>query len=436
MKKNIIKLILSIACSLALVLCFGSKLAMSESAESGSCYTDPKCQKTSQQIVTDTDQTPDPNTIDVPRLKLGIDLGYSDPKVSPGGMIGYNLTQATNTPYKTNASAGKNMINGVEITPTTNLYNYRIYVSRKLTAEEEKMDITRAEQSMSANAGNFNLVAGGTLKEGEQVDTNYGLPSSRGAGSYHFRIIVDDNITHCVHFQNYIVRFTIAETNGVLLEVPDKVIQGTKPTIKIKFYGLQQGGNKYAIYVDGQQKEVLLQDKSITTDGQIVYYDQWDTSGTSLGDHTVMVKVFPGTTADNNKTEKTIKVISEAEAVGNNGSGSGSGSDASFWSKFTENLSRNLSYFLGFQAGSDQGASASLSTVNESIKKVIQYALDAAGVVALIMILYASIIYLTAYGEESKAELAKKTLVWSVIGLIVIIFSQAIILIIYNQILK
>lgn len=419
-----------------LIFCCGVKLAMSESAESGSCFTDPKCQKTSQKIVTGANQNPDPTTIDVPRLKLDINLGYNDPKVSPGGIIGYSLTQNSSTPYKTNASAGKNIINDVEITPTIDLYNYRIYISRKLTAEEEKMDIINAEQSMSASAGSFILVAGGTLKEGEQVNKSYGLSSSKEAGSYHFRIIVDDNITHCTHFQNYIVRFTVAETNGVLLEVPDKVVKGAKPTIKIKFYGLQQGGNKYAIYVDGQQKEVLLQDKSITKDEQIVYYDQWDTSGTSLGDHTIMVKVFPGTTADNNKTEKTIKVIAEEVAIIDNGSGANSGSNPSNWSKFVEKLSQNLSHFLGFQAGSQEGAEANLSTINESIKKVIQYALDAAGVVALIMILYATIIYLTAYGEESKAELAKKTLVWSVIGLIVIIFSQTIILIIYNYILK
>jgi len=44
--------------------------------------------------------------------------------------------------------------------------------------------------------------------------------------------------------------------------------------------------------------------------------------------------------------------------------------------------------------------------------------------VAFFFILYASFLYLTSYGDESKAESAKKTLIWSIIGLAVVIAAN------------
>ena len=74
----------------------------------------------------------------------------------------------------------------------------------------------------------------------------------------------------------------------------------------------------------------------------------------------------------------------------------------------------------------------SLDSVAQMITSVTNYALDIAGVIAFIMILYASIMYLTSYGEESKAEIAKKTLTWSIIGILAVVFAKSIILIVYN----
>lgn len=74
----------------------------------------------------------------------------------------------------------------------------------------------------------------------------------------------------------------------------------------------------------------------------------------------------------------------------------------------------------------------SLDSVGTFITNVTSYALDIAGVIAFIMILYASIMYLTSYGEESKAEIAKKTLMWSIIGILAVIFAKSVIMIVYN----
>lgn len=66
------------------------------------------------------------------------------------------------------------------------------------------------------------------------------------------------------------------------------------------------------------------------------------------------------------------------------------------------------------------------------ITEVTSFALDLMGALAFIMILYASIIYLISYGDEAKAEIAKKTLIWSVIGIIAVVAAKSILYIIHN----
>ena len=66
------------------------------------------------------------------------------------------------------------------------------------------------------------------------------------------------------------------------------------------------------------------------------------------------------------------------------------------------------------------GTEATLESSQDAIFAVIKIALDLAGMVGFIMILYASILYVISFGDESKAETAKKTLLWSIIGMIAV----------------
>ena len=75
-----------------------------------------------------------------------------------------------------------------------------------------------------------------------------------------------------------------------------------------------------------------------------------------------------------------------------------------------------------------------LESITCTVGNAIKLIFDIAGVLAFIMILYASIIYLTSYGEESRVEMAKKTLIWSVVGVIVIILAKSVLLIIANAV--
>lgn len=74
----------------------------------------------------------------------------------------------------------------------------------------------------------------------------------------------------------------------------------------------------------------------------------------------------------------------------------------------------------------DRDGSKGLKAFTDSIENVISLALDLGGIIAVIMILYGALLYMTAYGEESKVGNAKKTLLWSILGLVVIALARVI----------
>lgn len=63
---------------------------------------------------------------------------------------------------------------------------------------------------------------------------------------------------------------------------------------------------------------------------------------------------------------------------------------------------------------------------NGMVWRFIRLATLYAELISFFYILYASFLYMTSYGDESKAESAKKTLIWALIGLAVIISATSI----------
>ena len=70
--------------------------------------------------------------------------------------------------------------------------------------------------------------------------------------------------------------------------------------------------------------------------------------------------------------------------------------------------------------GNTNMANADLHTVQQTIINITNYVVKLGGVIAFIMILYSSFMYATSFGEESKAETAKKSLIWSIVGTIIV----------------
>ena len=70
------------------------------------------------------------------------------------------------------------------------------------------------------------------------------------------------------------------------------------------------------------------------------------------------------------------------------------------------------------------GTGADFNTVMAYIDTIIRVAINLAGIIALVMVFYATILYVTSYGDDTKIETAKKTLLWSIIGLVFIAFAR------------
>lgn len=61
------------------------------------------------------------------------------------------------------------------------------------------------------------------------------------------------------------------------------------------------------------------------------------------------------------------------------------------------------------------------------IQGIITWLLGFAGAFAVIALVYSGIMYITAGADQTKAETAKKNLVWAITGIVVILLAYAII---------
>lgn len=80
----------------------------------------------------------------------------------------------------------------------------------------------------------------------------------------------------------------------------------------------------------------------------------------------------------------------------------------------------------GFLPAGDPGAWGT-NEIRELIGNIINMLLVVGGAVAVVFIILGAISYLTAFGDETKAEQGKKTLTWALIGLALIIVSRLIV---------
>ena len=67
------------------------------------------------------------------------------------------------------------------------------------------------------------------------------------------------------------------------------------------------------------------------------------------------------------------------------------------------------------------------------ITTIINTMLYIVGLLAVIMIIYAGIRFVTAHGDEKQVESARQTIIYSVVGLIVAILAYALVNWVFNQ---
>ncbi len=74
-----------------------------------------------------------------------------------------------------------------------------------------------------------------------------------------------------------------------------------------------------------------------------------------------------------------------------------------------------------------------LKDPNDIIIKVVSWALSILGVVCLIMVLVSGGMWMFAGGNEERARKARMTLVWTVIGLVLVLASYAILQLVFEE---
>lgn len=66
-------------------------------------------------------------------------------------------------------------------------------------------------------------------------------------------------------------------------------------------------------------------------------------------------------------------------------------------------------------------------TLQSTVQTVINTMLYIVGILAVVMIIYSGIRYITAHGDKGQVESAKNTLIYSVVGLVIAIVAYAIV---------
>ena len=79
------------------------------------------------------------------------------------------------------------------------------------------------------------------------------------------------------------------------------------------------------------------------------------------------------------------------------------------------------------------GGSGSNQNLPDIITTIINVMLFIAAALAVIMIIYGGIRYITAHGDEKQVKVAKDTIVYSVAGLIIAILAYALVAFIFNS---
>jgi hypothetical protein len=87
-------------------------------------------------------------------------------------------------------------------------------------------------------------------------------------------------------------------------------------------------------------------------------------------------------------------------------------------------------------SGSNQDSSKAQNNVNATIKTVINLLSIAVGVVAVIMVIVAGFRYVTSGGKQESVASAKNSLLYAIIGLVIVAFAQVIVRFVLFHVVK
>jgi len=80
------------------------------------------------------------------------------------------------------------------------------------------------------------------------------------------------------------------------------------------------------------------------------------------------------------------------------------------------------------------GCGDTSTTIDTTIRNIITLLSRIVGLIAIIMVIVAGFRYITANGDASKAASARTTIIYALIGIVIVVFSQAIIYFVLNRV--
>lgn len=306
------------------------------------------------------------------------------------------------------------------------------------------VEVLKQDKQVSIKTGEL----GGTISSNNI--TNYEISTSNlDLANYVIKAKLYHKDKHCLlQLKTFNITITnvedISAPNGVqLFDQGEVVIGALDKTIKagemlrITIQNKFTADFQFEIYADNlETKDFVRKNKGTVKAGM-------DTSTwaniTSVGDHTVRVDIL-NATGDKLLYSQPLKVKVTAATTNPAGNtGTSSGTDGT---KTNDTGANNQPITNSDEAGinptlgaifkaifpSGGGADANLSSIGKLILKVTDYALNFAGIVAFIMVLWAGRMFLNAYGSDETAAMGKKTLTWALVGLVVILISKGLLL--------
>ncbi len=184
-----------------------------------------------------------------------------------------------------------------------------------------------------------------------------------------------------------------------------EVAKNDSGSCTIKVNGQLEDAIKSVFSTEGGYNALVFQD------GRATVTANWDTSGSSIGNHALMAKAFGGDDAnqyiDNSKTAVDIKVTN-SEAIG------GGSSDSHFSDLLASSFNKEAS---------ESSRGSSITDIKSLAERIVNILLLLIGGLSVIAIIVGGIFYITSGGDQQKAERGKKTVIYACIGIAIAVLG-------------
>jgi cytochrome bd-type quinol oxidase subunit 2 len=104
-------------------------------------------------------------------------------------------------------------------------------------------------------------------------------------------------------------------------------------------------------------------------------------------------------------------------------------------SDIQNNLQCGTTLVTDGQAGCQDKINAGSDTVNKTITTVINFFSAIVGIVSVIMIIYGGFKYISSGGDSGNVQSAKNTIIYAIIGLVVVAMAQFIVQFVLNKVI-